>query len=119
MDEQYVKDILLAERHKMKRIKALENIIESLEKRKDLFTLEWISNIEVQIHQLSIASYKFWEIIKSHKIDDLERSVLVSYYFDGKTYRKVARANGYNSHVSIIKIIDGAIKKITSNQSEH
>jgi DNA-directed RNA polymerase specialized sigma subunit len=116
MEEQYIKDVLIKERQKMKKIKVLENIITSLEKRNDSSTREWDLNIKNQIIQLSKVPEEFWEIVKSPCIDDLERSVLMSYFLNGKTFRKIATDIGYSSHVSIIKIVEGAIKKIKSNQ---
>lgn len=139
MKKEEVYSILQNERKKTKQILCLKQTIKSLNSRKfdyftvgavqfdktrvqgglsineaESFNLREITRCEKELEQLQVAEKEFWGIIDIGSLDPIEKAVLLSYYYEGLSYRKIADYLGYGSHGSVHRIAQKAIHVIVT-----
>jgi DNA-directed RNA polymerase specialized sigma subunit len=108
-----VENVFNKELVKLKKIKTLEKVLLTLKRSEsEPIVKDWVLELDNQISELTVASGLFWSYVKSDRLDELEKAVLISYFYDGQSYRKIANLVGYRSHNSVKQIIKQALKKL-------
>ena len=142
MTREKIMEILQTERNKTKTIRQLKQTISALNSRRfDYFTVsstnydqlrvqgglnkneaesanfKEISRCEKELEKLKESEKEFWKLIDNSILDSIDKVVLLSYYYEGLTYREIAQILGYANHYSIQHAEKKAIDKLLAKMS--
>ena len=143
MTREKIMEILQTERNKTKTIRQLKQTISALNSRKfDYFTvsstnydplrvqgglnkneaesanLREITRCEEELEKLEEAEKEFWMLVNQPVLDGIDKMVIISYYYEGLTYRQIADKVG-TAHTTVKRWMKTAIFKISSKSSNN